>query len=474
MSTITGSSSKKWELKMPHAFVILLGISAICAVATWIIPGGSFERVYDEGLGRYLVVPGSYMAGEARPVGVFGFFRAIYDGMLSGAGIIFSIIFSATYVFTFIKTGAMDGGVGRVLRKMGDKDYLLIPVFMTIFAAGGSALGMINDTIGFIPAFVALALMLRFDKIVGGAIVYIGTSLGFAAATINPFTVVIASEIAGIPLMTPSLVVFRILVFIVFVGAGSAYVMWYAKRIRKDPEKSLLYGIPNNEKDLTVGYTREELGELDLTRGHKLTLVVFLGVVVGIVVGISKYGFGIGDISTVFLIGTIITAYMNKYTTQDIIDIFIESTSMRAYTMIAIGLSYSIGEIMNAGNVVDTVVYYMSNIIAGLPESLSALGMLLAQNIINVFIPSGSGQAVVTMPIMSSIADVSGISREMAVICYQLGDGFSNIFLPQNIAFLAGVIAAPVEKVFKFLVPLFMIIALLEIIFVLGAVAAGV
>lgn len=465
-------TKQKRKLQMPHAYVILLMIIVFCTLLTWVLPAGQFERVEDPVLEREIVIPGSYTQVEKSPVGPWGFFLAIYEGMVDASDIIFFVIFAASYVFLLMKTGTLNAMVGAILRKLGDKDYLLIPIFMLLFGVAGSTFGMFEETYGLIPAFIVIAMTLGYDRLVGGGMVFVGVATGFAAATINPFTIGIASSISGIPLISPKLTTFRIVAFICFMALSIAYVMWYAARIRKDPTKSVVYGEASHEVKGVL--TREEVMNLPFTTAQRLTLVGFLLLIVVLAVSVSVYGFYLTELSALFMIWMVVTGIINKMSAKDMAESFVESAEASMYGILLIGLSRSIEVIMSQANVIDTAVLYLSNMVSSLPSSISAIGMLVVQNLINFFIPSGSGQAVVVMPIMAPLSDLIGVSREVAVTAYQFGDGFSNMFWPTAVAVEAGILGVGMDKWYKFITPLFIMMFILQGILITAAVLIGI
>ncbi|MEL7649606.1 MAG: TIGR00366 family protein [Sedimentibacter sp.] len=465
-------SQKKRKFEMPHAYVILLIIIVFCTLLTWVLPAGTFERVENAELGRELVVPGSYQQVDASPVGAWGFFMALYEGMVNAGDIIFFVIFASGYVFLLMKTGTLNAMVGSILRTLGKRDYLLIPIFMVVFGIAGSTFGMYEETYGLIPAFIVIAMTLGYDRLVGGGIVFVSVATGFAAATINPFTIGIASSIAGIPLISQKLTLFRIAAFVLFMALSISYVMWYAARIRKDPAKSYVYGEKQHEYKGVL--SREEVMKLPFTLQQKITLLGFGALIVIIAYTVGVLGFYLQELSALFIIWMIATGLLNKMSSKEIAEAFVESSSTAIYGVLLIGLSRSIEVIMSQANVIDTAVLYLSNIIQNLPHSVSAIGMLVVQNLINFFIPSGSGQAVVMMPIMAPLSDLIGVSREVAVTAYQFGDGFSNMFWPTAVAVECGIMGVGMDKWYKFITPLFVMMFTLQAILIVIAVMMGI
>ena len=462
---------KKRSYQMPHAYVIILIIVVFCTALTWILPAGNFERVLDVELDREVVVPGSYTSIESSPVGAWGFFLALYDGMVDAADIIFFIIFASGYVFLLMKTGAINALVGFLLRKLGSKDYLIIPIFMILFGVAGSTFGLYEETYGLIPAFIVIALTLGYDRLLGGAIVVVGVATGFASATLNPFTIGVASSIAGIPLVSPKLTIFRIVAFILFMTLSISYVMRYAKKIRKDPTQSYLYSEP--ERALDDVLSRDEVMGLEFTTQHKISLFGFALLIAVIAYTTTVLGFYIGELSALFIIWMMVTGILNKMSSKEIADAFIESSSAAIFGSLLVGIARSISIIMTQGNVIDTAVLYLSSAVQNLLPSLSGVGMLVVQNLVNFFIPSGSGQAVVMMPIMAPLSDLVGLSREIAVTAFQFGDGFSNLFWPTAVATECGIMGIGMDKWYKFMAPLFGLIFILQAILIVAGVMIG-
>lgn len=453
---------KRKSFEMPHGFVVILLVIILCCVMTWILPAGQFETAYDEALGRDIVVPGSYTEVEANPVGVWGFFQALYTGMTEASDIIFFVIFAAGYVYLLMKTGTLNAMVGAILRKLGTKDHLLIPIFMIIFGIAGATFGMYEETYGLIPAFIIIAITLGYDKLVGSAIVFVGVATGFAAAILNPFTIGIASNIAGIPLVSFKMTLFRVVCFLLFEGLSIVYVMRYASKVRKDPRKSILYGTLENNDFTKDALSRDEVLKLPFTNSQKISLLIFVVLICTIGYTVAVLGYYLTELAAMFIIAMILTGIINKMSSREICEVFIESTSISMYGSLFIGLSRSCSVVLEQANVIDTAILYLSNTINGLPEAISSLGMLVVQNVIGFFITSGSGMAVVTMPIMAPLSDLIGMSREMAVTAYQFGDGFSNMFWPTAVATECGIIGIGMDKWYKFITPLFGMMFLLQ------------
>ena len=257
------------SFKMPHTYVIIFGMVLLTALLANIVPAGEFTRVLDEASGKMVVVADSFHYLPKTGCSLFEIFTSIKLGFSDGSQIIFFIVFAYAFVYMLLKNGTFDAVVGAVLRKIGTRVHLLIPICMIAFGVLGSTIGLFEETYGLLPIFISIAIALGFDAIVGGSIVYIAVAVGFAAATINPFTIGIAQEVSQVPLFSG--LGYRVLCFFVFMGISILYVWRYAEKVRKHPETSILAGEQLNFRE--VG-TKEELmkvGELCLK--HDILIV---------------------------------------------------------------------------------------------------------------------------------------------------------------------------------------------------------
>ena len=458
----------KREWKVPHPYIIIFAIILLSAILTWILPSGQFQRVLNEEVGRELVVPGSYTSVPSNPVGPWALLMCIYEGFVGSAGTSFFLLFACGYVGVLMKSGAINALVGAILRRMKGKDHLLIPIFTCIFAVGGATFGMHEEAWGFIPLFVAIALSLGYDRVVGAGIVELGTVTGCAGAILNPFNVGIAAAIAGVPMTTPKLTAFRIVTLVVFTICTVLYLMRYAAKIKQDPSKSVLYGV----KEDTTAMSKEEMIASSFTGTQKVTLALFVGLVAALAIGVTVYGFYLTELAALFLGFMIVTGFVNRMSLTDQAEQFIESSKGMIFAILMIGFARSIEVVLSQGAVIDTVVLWLSNLVQNLPSSLSAFGMLIVQNIINMFIPSGTGQAVVMMPIMAPLADLVGLS--IAIMAFQFGDAFSNVFWPTAVAITCGAMGVSVDRWLRFVAKLFVLQFVLQAILLTVAVAIGI
>lgn len=464
---------KKKSLWNPNPYVLMTIIILLCAILTWIIPAGAFERVYDEELERNLVVPGSFEYTESTPVGITGFLDSIFNGCVEAADIIFLILFASAYVYVLEKQGTLNVLTGFLLRKFGNKDIFIIPLFMLLFGICGTTFGMFEETYGLIPAFIVIAIALGYDRVVGGAIVFVGVATGFSAAILNPFTIGVASAVAEVEMVTPKLLVFRIICFILFETLSITYVMRYARKIRKDPTKSVMYGDPAALVGAENLASKEELMNVDFTSQHKLALAGFVVLILCMVLGIILAGWYLGQIAMLFLVFMVLTCLIYKLDVNKIAEMFVLGAKSALFGAMLVGFARAVSLVMTDGNIIDTCVNWLANIVITLPDSVNAIGMIVVQNLVNFFIPSGSGQAVVTMPILAPVADLIGQSREVAVLAFQFGDGFSDMFWPTSVCTECGIIGIGLNKWYKFITPLFGMMFLLQCIMICVSVAIG-
>ncbi|MBC7322759.1 MAG: putative basic amino acid antiporter YfcC [Acetomicrobium sp.] len=438
------------KLAIPHTYVLLFMIVIVVAVGTYVVPAGVFERYTDEATGRTLVDPDSFHRVEPTPVGFFDVFASVPKGMIAAGEVIF-FIFIVGGAFTIIQaTGAIDAGISKVVLQLKGREKLLIPATMFVFSLGGLSFGMSEETIVFIPMGVALARAVGFDPIVGTAIISTGAAVGFAGGILNPFTVGVAQSIAELPLFSG--IGIRVAGYaLLFLGA-CYYVMRYASKVKEDPKSSIVYDLFKDE-EVPGHYTSEST---KLTSSHKLVLLVVVLFFAYMIYGVMAKGYYIMELATIFLAMGVISGFVGGLTPNAIGRAFADGTKSIAFGALVVGIARAILVVMTEGQIIDTVIYALANWVSHLPGALSAAGMFWVQSVINFFIPSGSGQAMATMPIMAPIADLIGVTRQTAVLAYQYGDGFTNQIIPTSGVLMAtlGMAKIPYDRWFKFIWPL--------------------
>ncbi len=464
------AKKKKWfeNVKMPHTYVILITILVIMTILTHMIPARQYQRVEDPVSGTTVVVPDSFEFVDIEAPGFFDIFLALQRGYVDAADIMFLIIFAYGFVYMLVKNGTMDAALGTLVRLVGKKIQLMIPITMIVLGLLSSTMGIFEEVYGLFPVFVGIAVALGYDMVVGGAIVYLGVAIGYASGTFNPYTVGIAQDVAGVPLYSG--LGLRIAVLIAFELLAILYIMHYAHKVKADPTKSVMYGV---ETDFTQRKSLEELTGAKMNTRQKLCLLLFLGTLCGLLYGITQAGWGINEIAAMFLMMMIFVGVVSGYSATEICKTFIESTKSMVSSMLIVGFTRGILLIMKDGMISDTIVYYLVSLLSGASKYVSAYGMLILQNIIKFFITGSSSQATITMPIMAPTAELIGLSKQIAVLAYQFGNGFAEMFWPTSCALGCGLMGVPINKWYKFVTPLFGLVLVLEFVFMTIAVAIG-
>lgn len=437
---------KKFKLKMPHTFVLLFCIAIVAGLLTYIIPAGAYDRVEFDG--REIVDPATYHSVEAAPATLFQILKSFPKGLEQAAAIVFFIFIVGGSFYVVQKSGAIDAGIAAAVRKTSNKGILLIPLLSIVFAFGGGVYGMAEETLPFIPALVILCVSLGYDSMTGAAIALAATCAGFTGAFLNPFTVGVAQGIAELPLMSG--LGYRLIVFSVMVVITITYLILYCLKIKKNPEKSLMYEI-DKKRDIQI-----DLVNTAFTAKHKIILLVVLGTFALLVFGVLKYGWYIQEISGLFFGMAIVVGIISRRGLNQLAEDFLEGCSVLAYGALVVGLARGILVIFTDSNVIDTIIWGMANAIQGLPSMITSLGIYVVQIIISAIVPSGSGMAALTMPVLSPLADLVGVTRQTTVLAYQFADGFTNVLTPLSGYFMAGLALAgiPYQKWIKWIMPL--------------------
>lgn len=426
------------RLKIPHVFALLFMIVIAAALTTYIVPSGEYERMQTED-GRTIVVDGTYVETEADPAGFWDVFQAVHAGMVAAADIIFYIFIVGGAFGILRASGTVEAMVGSISLKMKGRENLLIPVLMTLFSLSGAMLGLAEETMPYITIMVPLALMLGYDSMVGTAIVLLGTASGFTAAFMNPFTLGVAQGIAELPIFSG--LGLRVIFWVIYLGLSIAFVMRYAAKVKKSPALSTLY-----ETDLQRSYHHEPTRELKtLSQRQQWALVILAASMLALAYGVISQGWFTKEISGLFLLMGIVIGFVCRMTINEIAESFIEGCKVIVIGALVVGVAHGILVVLQEGKIMDTILYGLSQAVGSLPTSFAAIGMYITQCFMNYLVPSGSGQAALTMPIMAPLSDLVGVSRQTAVLAYQFGDGISNIFTPTSGYFMAGLALAGIS-----------------------------
>jgi uncharacterized ion transporter superfamily protein YfcC len=456
---------KKW--KTPHTFVILVAIIIIAAIATYLIPAGEFTRFKDAATGKTLVEAGSYHRIASNPLNPLLIPSAIYTGIVKSASTITFMLIIGGAFEVITSTGALTALCKKLSKTFSKHKYAVIPVFLTLFSIFGFTMGMSSEVMIFVPIGITLALFLGLDKVTGTAMIALGAAVGFTAGILNPFNVGVAQDIAELQLFSG--MAYRIVILVILLAATSAYIIIYAKKVAANPEKSVIYGIQEDTE-----YTFEDVS--DSISKSQISVLVIMAAGFGILIyGLSKKGWYFEEMSGLFIFMGIACGLVSGYGPSRIAKEFGNGAKGIVVGCLIIGIARTVEVILSDAKILDTIVYGIVNIVNVMPGSIKAVGMFICQSLINCVIVSGTGQAAVTMPLMVPVSDLVGISRQTAVLAFQLGDGFSNSVLPMSSS-LMGYLAVskiPYSKWLKFMMPLFLIWTALGCLFMLGALIIG-
>ena len=448
-----------------NTLVMIFAVVVLVAVTTWIVPGGEYQREIKNG--KTLVAPNSFQYVQSNPQGVGAVLMSPLKGFVQAATII-GFLFIIGGSFSVIqKTGAIIASVQKMAFTFARKPHLekyFIPVTMTIFSAAGSIFGSAEETLPFILIFIPLAYSMGYDSIVGTAIPFLGAAAGFAGSTLNPFTVGIAQNIAELPMYSG--LGYRVIIWVISTIAMIAFIMIYAKKVKARPHISLMYDIDMQRKK---NMHLDNKVDSTITLSHKLVLISFGVAMVVLIVGILNFKWYITELGALFLALGIIAGMLGKLTPTQITDAFKDGAKDMMGVALIIGCARAILVLATDGKIMDTALYGLSGMISHLHPVLAAQAMFVMQAVINFFVHSASGQAMLTMPVMAPLADVIGVSRQVAVLVFQFGEGWINPILPTSGVTMGvlGLAAIPWEKWFKWMLPMqifFFILALLLLI----------
>ena len=441
------------KLRVPHTFVLLFALVALAAIATHFLPAGEYQRTEVEG--RKLVDPDSYRPIAAHPAGLGDIFLAWPRGLAATAAIVFYIFIIGGAFGVLQATGALDALIAGVVAAARGRGEIILPALMFLFAVGGGTIGMAEETLPFLPGLVLLARRLGYDDVVGGAIALVGAGAGFSGAFMNPFTVGVGQAIAGLPLFSG--MGYRLIVWFVLTTVTIVYVSWYARRHR------IAIAPAVSDAPVAVGLGRRQAG----------VLVILLAAFVLLAVGCLRWEWGLLELSGLFiavgLLGGLVGGLGGDGTAEE----FLKGASGFAGAALVVGLARGVLVIFDAARVTDGILHAMAETVRGLPQGATVAGIYVVQIVLSYIVPSGSGQAALSLPILTPLADLTGVTRQTSVLAYQFGDGFSNIFTPTQGYFMAGLalIGVPWTRWAKFLWPLQVIWLLLGLGFLLIAQA---
>ncbi|OYT16100.1 MAG: short-chain fatty acid transporter [Bacteroidetes bacterium 4572_77] len=517
--------SKKRNI--PHTYVIVFYIIVAVAMMTWFVPGGQFGRHTVElegGLTKEVITENSFEYTQSEPQ-TWQVFSALFDGFVDKADIIVFILLIGGAFWIMNESKAIDVGIMSFLKSSKKLEHLklvkalgvnniILTLIMLMFSLFGAVYGMSEETIAFVIIFVPLAISMGYDSIVGVSLCFVAAGLGFAGALLNPFTIGIAQGLSDIPLFSG--IEYRFFSWIVINLVGITWILRYAIKIKKNPQLSLVYeddkywrekGSEHLENikfytpksawitwialsigmgiyaflmpmsDLSIGNSHYHLpilpiltalfllfGFLSLRKSvHFFILVLLSFTIAYLIVGVMGYGWYVMEIASLFFAMGLASGTAMNYSPNKITKLFIDGVKDITSAAMVVGLAGGIIVILNNGQIIDTLLYYISQSMNDFGRLASLQMMYVFQTIINVLIPSGSAKAALTMPIMSQFSDLIGVSRQATVMAFQFGDGFTNMITPTSGVLIGvlGVAKIPYEKWVKWITPFMIALVLL-------------
>ena len=443
------------RFSVPHPLVLLTGCVILAALASYIVPAGQFDRVENAATGRTVVVAGTYRPVESSPVGLFEAMVALPRGMIAAGEVIF-LVFLIGGAFSVVdETGAFRRGVTSLVRSLGGRDLLVIPIVSLFFAAGGVVENMHEEIIPLIPVLLILTRRLGFTPIVALAMSIGAAVVGSAFSPINPFQVQIAQNLAELPLGSGGL--FRVFFLVLALTTWIGLTMRHAQRTRGAPEDV------------------EDTGDAGIEPKDWVIYGIIVAAFVILVIGLLQWGWGFNELSGALFIMGVLVGLLAKMGISGTAEAYVRGFQGMAYAALLIGFARAIFVVLEDGQIVDTLVNGMFTPLASLPLLASSLGMIVAHALIHVPVPSVSGQAVLTMPLLVPLADLLGLSRQVVVLAYQYGAGLCDMITPTNGALFAMLAAAGVryEDWIKFAMPLYLVLVALGGASIAVAIAIG-
>ncbi len=471
------------NISIPHVFIFLSAIILFSSILTYIIPSGEYERK-TKMIGHVeqtMVVPGSYhelpknyslkgfilgekVEGKATPVSVLGLFASIPKGMNQAASLIFYILIIGA-VFNLIQhTGTINVVMYSLMHTFQSKPTLLLLLIYTVVFAAASFMGMGSEFIPLIPLFLLIAKEFAYDRMFGIALFLVPMNIGWTAAMTNPFNVQIAQSVAEVSI--GSGMVYRSVIFIIVYFIGFVFLMKYGSRVKNDHALTLIDNDPYMHED------EFKLKKEPIKRMHVLIMATSLILFSLILYAVQTMGWGLIEMTGGFFTVGLCTILISNMSGEESMKAFVKGLEMMIVPALIVGFARGIQVVMFEGQIVDTILFQTASILETLPKTLAVEGMFVFQSFLNFFIPSASGQALVSMPLMVPLSDLLGITRQTSVLAFVLGDGFSNILIPTNGELMAilGIALVPFEKWFRFILPLFIIMMLLSFVILYFAV----
>ena len=452
------------KFRMPTAYTILFLLLILVAAATWAVPAGSYQRAEDGA-----PVAGTYQPEEPHPQGPGDVILASFQGFYDASDVALFILMVGGFLGVVMRTGAIDAGVERVVRLLGGREILLIPVLMVLFSLGGTSFGMWEETMAFYPLLIPVFVLAGYDPLVGISVVLLGSGAGVLASTVNPFATGIASGFAGVTLGDG--LALRLIMLAVFDAAAIWYVMAYARKVRNHPEKSLVAGLDRK----TAGKKGGDVPALTARRKVALVLfaLVFLVMTYAVIpfedlgMPLPNLGWWFPELSGLFLVGGVVIGLAYGLGEAETVDAFVAGAADLVGVGLIIGVSRGITVLMDGGRITDTVLYWGERALEGTGSVAFLLLVYLIYIPLSVLIPSSSGLATLSVPILAPLGQFAGVGGELIVTAFQSASGLVNIVTPTAAVVMGGLAlgGVPYDRWVKFVWKLLLIFFLLTAAF---------
>jgi len=468
------------NFSMPTAYTILIGIIIAVALLTYIIPAGEYEMVEDANTGRMVPVAGTYQEVESTPQGVKDVIVSPIKGFKDAIGVALFVIIIGGFLGVVMKTGAIDAAIASVTTALKGKERLMIPVLMVLFGLGGTSYGMAEETIAFYPLLIPVFMAAGYDTITAVAVILLGAGTGVMASTVNPFATGIASGFADISLGNG--IGLRFIMLVIAEMIAIHYVMKYAKKVKEDPSKSLTYDTYEKDKKHFLNTDTDEFPEF--TTKRKIVIALFaltFGIMIFGVIPFEDIGINFvptlfwwfEELATLFLVASIIIGLVGGLNEKELAGAFVDGSRDLLGVALIVGLSRGITIIMNGGNITATVLNFGENTLGQLSKSVFAVVTYIFYIPMAFLIPSTSGLATLSMPIMAPLGDFVGVGRSIVVTAYQSASGIVNLITPTSAVVMGGLAIGrvPYNKWLKFVGKLLLILFVFTVVLLIAGIA---
>lgn len=457
-------SAEKSGLRFPSAFTILFGLIILVAALTWIVPAGLYQRVPSAALGKDVPVAGSYALTDANPQGIFDVALApiagFYDPVAYTANAIdvsLFVLIIGGFIGVVTATGASDAGIKRAMKGAKGREVWMIPFLMALFALGGTTYGMAEETLAFYLILTPVMIAAGYDALVAVAVILLGAGIGVLGSTINAFSTVIASDAAGVTFAEGLWL--RMAILGVCWAVTVAFVMRYAARVKADPSRSLVF---DRKATNEAHFLKETSLEATFTGLHKVVLVLFALTFAVMIWGVSSNAWWMAQMSALFLAAAIVIGLVARLGEGKLVESFVGGARDLLGVALIIGLARGIVVVMDAGHITDSFLHAAEVSVAGLPKTAFILVIWWIEVGMSFFVPSTSGLAVLSMPILAPIADFAGVKRDLVVTAFATASGMVNLITPTSAVVMGGLAIGrvPYERWLRFVWPLLVVLTI--------------